>query len=141
VVEISLLVESWLKKKKKSSLKELQSLLGKLHFIAGCLRPGRIFVSRLLNWLRSAFPSDTVGNKQENYRYIPIEIKKDLKWWYEFLPVFNGVSMMAVEEWSYPDTVFSCDACLEGLGGMFEDNFVHVIFPPFITEQICILTV
>jgi hypothetical protein len=22
--------------------------------------------------------------------------------------------MMAVEEWSYPDTVFSCDACLEG---------------------------
>jgi hypothetical protein len=58
-----------------------------------------------------------------------------LKWWCEFLPVFTGVSMMAVEEWSYPDTVFSCDACLEGLGGMFEDKFVHVIFPPFITEQ------
>jgi hypothetical protein len=36
VVEISLLVESWLKKK-KSFLKELQSLLGKLHFIAGCV--------------------------------------------------------------------------------------------------------
>jgi hypothetical protein len=35
-------------------------------------------------------------------------IKKDLKWWYDFLPVVNGVSMMAVEEWSYPDTVFSC---------------------------------
>ena len=70
-VEISLLEESWLKKK-KSSLKELQSLLGKLHFIAGCVRPGRIFVSRLLNWL----PSDTVGNKQKIYRYIPIEIKK-----------------------------------------------------------------
>jgi hypothetical protein len=48
-----------------------------------------------------------------------------LKWWYEFLPVFNGVSMIAVEEWSYPDTVFSCDACLEGLGGMIEDQFFH----------------
>jgi hypothetical protein len=46
-----------------------------------------------------------------------------LKWWYGFLPVFNGVSMMAVEEWSYSDTVFSCDACLEGLGGIFEDQF------------------
>ena len=80
VVEISLLVESWLKKKKKSSLKELQSLLGKLHFIAGCVRAGRIFVSRFLNWLRSAFPSDTVGNKHKIYRYIPTEIKKDLKW-------------------------------------------------------------
>jgi hypothetical protein len=43
--------------------------------------------------------------------------------------------MMAVEEWSFPDTVFSCDACLEGLGGMLEDKFVHAIFPPFITEQ------
>jgi hypothetical protein len=42
-------------------------------------RAGRIFVSRLLNWLRSAFPSDTVGNKPKIYRYIPIEIKKDLK--------------------------------------------------------------
>jgi hypothetical protein len=31
--------------------------------------------------------------------------------------------MLAVEEWSYPDTVFSCDACLEGLGGIFEDQF------------------
>ena len=80
---------------------------------------GLISVSRLLNWLRSAFPSDTVVNKHKNYRYIPIEITKDLKWWYEFLPVFNGVSMMAVEEWSYPDT----------------DNFCHAIFPPFITEQ------
>jgi hypothetical protein len=103
--------------------------------VAGCVRLGRIFVSRLLNWLRSAFHSDTVGNKQKIYRYIPTEIKKDLKWWYELLPVFNGVSMMAVEEWSYPDTVFSCDACLEGLGGMFEDKFFHAIFPPFITEQ------
>ena len=109
--------------------------------VAGCVRLGRIFVSRLLNLLRSAFHSDTVGNKQKIYRYIPTEIKKDLKWWYELLPVFNGVSMMAVEEWSYPDTVFSFYACLKGLGGVFEDNFVHVIFPPFITEQICILTV
>ena len=58
-----------------------------------------------------------------------------MKWWHEFLPVFNGVSMMAVEKWSYPDTVFSCDAWLEGLAGMFEDQFVHAIFPPFITEQ------
>ena len=58
-----------------------------------------------------------------------------MKWWYECLPVFNGVSMMAVEEWSYPDTVFSCDPLLEGLGGMFEDQFFHAIFPPFITEQ------
>jgi hypothetical protein len=35
VIEISLLVQSWLRKK-KASLKELQSLLDKLHFISAC---------------------------------------------------------------------------------------------------------
>ena len=62
ILEISLLVESWFRKK-KASLKELQSLLGKLHFISACVRPGRIFVSRLLNWLRSAFSCNNTGNR------------------------------------------------------------------------------
>jgi hypothetical protein len=61
VREISLLVEAWLRKK-KSSLYELQSFLGKLHFVATCVHPGRLFVSRLLNWLRSVFPSNIVGS-------------------------------------------------------------------------------
>jgi hypothetical protein len=60
VVEISLLVQSWLRKK-KASLKELQSLLGKLHFISSCVRPGRVFVNRLLSWLRAAFPENSTG--------------------------------------------------------------------------------
>ena len=35
--------------------KELESLIGKLNFISNCVRPGRIFISRLLNKLRG-FP-------------------------------------------------------------------------------------
>jgi hypothetical protein len=38
ILEISLLVESWFRKK-KASLKELQSLLGQLHFISACGKP------------------------------------------------------------------------------------------------------
>ena len=49
--EILSLVDSW-QSKRSASLKDLQSLLGKLNFISQCVRPGRIFVSRLLNWLR-----------------------------------------------------------------------------------------
>jgi hypothetical protein len=67
VVEISLLVEAWLRKK-KASLRDLQSLLGKLHFIATCVRTGRIFVSRLLNWLRKAFPPNIAGSGHKNFR-------------------------------------------------------------------------
>ena len=37
------------------TLKQLQSLLGKLSFVTACVKPGRIFVARLFNSLRS-FP-------------------------------------------------------------------------------------
>lgn len=37
-------------------LKELQSLLGKLSFVTACVKSGRIFMSRLLNNLRT-FPA------------------------------------------------------------------------------------
>ena len=45
--EIISLLTSWLNKE-KASLKEIQSLLGKLNFIAACVRPGRVFISRML---------------------------------------------------------------------------------------------
>lgn len=50
--EIFGLVENWLQKD-KFSLRDLQLLLGKLHFVSSCVRPGRPFVSRLLVWLRT----------------------------------------------------------------------------------------
>ena len=52
VIEIQALVATWLTKN-TTSLKELQSLLGKLSFVSSCVRPGRIFVQRLLVFLRS----------------------------------------------------------------------------------------
>ena len=42
--EISSLVEDWLIRS-KCTLKELQALLGKLHFVSTCGRPGRPFGS------------------------------------------------------------------------------------------------
>ena len=39
--EIRILLETWLNKE-TASLKDIQSLLGKLNFIAACVRPGRI---------------------------------------------------------------------------------------------------
>ena len=80
-------------------MKELQSVLGKLNFIAACIRPGRIFISRLLQWLK-------ILNKNLSSReqiQIPEYVKMDILWWHKFLPHYNGVSLMLYEEWSYPD--------------------------------------
>lgn len=47
---------------------------------------------------------------------LPESFKNDLKWWHSFVPLYNGVSMMAIEEWSSPDEIFASDACLTGCG-------------------------
>ena len=46
----------WLSRE-RFTVKELQSLLGKLSFVTACVHACRIFLSRLLNALRS-FPSN-----------------------------------------------------------------------------------
>ena len=49
---IKRLLNTWLNKE-TACLKEVQYLLGKLNFVAACVRPGRIFISRMQNWLRA----------------------------------------------------------------------------------------
>lgn len=118
VVELSFMVEAWLRKK-KTSLRDLHSLLGKLHFIATCVRPWRIFVSRLLNWPRKAFRSNIAGSGHKIFRKIPHAVEKDLEWWYKFLPCYNGIYIMSLADWSAPDEMLSCHECLDGLSALF----------------------
>ena len=127
VIEILELVESWLKRV-TATVREIQSLLGKLQFISSCVRPGRIFVSRLLTWLRTIH-SSTQREK------IPTFVKKDIVWWSKFLPTYNGISMMALENWSEVDEIIACDACLEGCGGFGLEEYFHSAFPPTIKRK------
>lgn len=126
--EIQVLVSEWLKKS-NASRKELQSLLGKLSFVSSCVRPGRIFVQRLLTFLRSIF------SQPEQRFTLPEYIKGDLRWWQVYLPEYNGVSMMFIENWSQPDEILATDSCLNGCGGVLGSEYFHSKFPSFIQEQ------
>ena len=55
MIEIKELVTSWLVRE-EASLKELQSVIGKLNFVAACVRQGRIFISRLLTGYDRCMP-------------------------------------------------------------------------------------
>ncbi|CAC5393055.1 unnamed protein product [Mytilus coruscus] len=55
--------------KRSAKLRDIQSLVGKLNFMASCVRPGRVFMSRLLNWLRSAYD-------QTGYIVVPSYVQK-----------------------------------------------------------------
>ena len=126
--EIRCLVISW-HGKDSASLKQVQSLLGKLNFIAACVKPSRIFVSRLLIWLRSIY------NSSEFLHPIHIYVKKDLIWWDRFLPLYNGISMIEYDKWSEPDVIFSSDSSLTGCGGIWKGCYFHAEFPESIIEQ------
>jgi hypothetical protein len=89
----------------------------------------------LLNWLRQAFPSNIVGSGHKIFRRIPKDVKKDLLWWHKFLPGYNGVSIMSLENWSSPDEVLSSVACLDGFRATSSNKFFHALFPSFIKEN------
>ena len=91
--------------------KEVQSLLGKLVFIASCVRSGRLFISRMLNFLRSM--------PDEQFVALPVDFYKDVYWWRVFAPIYKGVSVLYLEDWDNLDGVAASDACLTGCGGKF----------------------
>lgn len=117
---------TWLTRE-SATLRELQSLVGQLVFVSKCVRPGRLFVARLLEKMRS-------GDRERSDAVIALDAKfqKDIQWWITFLQVYNGVSIIKSEPWSDLDSVFATDACLDGCGAVFGRSFFHAEFPVFI---------
>ena len=112
-------LEDWLNRE-QCSLKELQSLLGKLHFASQTVKAGRIFVSRMLRLLR---------NSDGRHLQINEEARKDVKWWYRLMADFDGITIVPQSHWSPPDAKISTDSCLSGCGGWTKGEFYHVEFP------------
>ena len=85
VNEILQLLRKW-QCKTTATKHQLQSLLGKLHHISKCVRPARLFVGRMLDTLRQA--------PETGYTHLSTEFQKDVSWFLNFLPAYNGVNMM-----------------------------------------------
>ena len=83
-----------------------------------------MFISRLINYLRS-FP-------QYGHHKINEDVIKDIKWWQSYMPQFNRVSIIWLNEYPEPDQYASSDACLTSAGGFSQSKYYHVDFPDFI---------
>jgi hypothetical protein len=126
VEELSAELVLW-KSRKHFTVKQLQSLLGKLSYVSACVKPGRIFMSRLLGKLR-AFPS---GSKRAA---VTTDMKNDIDWWLEFLPVYNGVSIIKADEWDFAELHFATDASLQAGGATCMSDCCKFMFPPAIIQ-------
>ena len=124
--ELTQLLDLWLVKDKVTK-RQLQSLIGKLSFVCKCVRQSRIFLIRLL---------DLLGTLRHNHHRATLtaECKKDIRWWAEFLYIYNGVSIINRSPWTLPDAVFSTDACLTGCGGIADNRYFHARFPDWILQ-------
>ena len=107
------------------SCRQLQLVLGLMSFITTCVRPGRIFISALLNALR--------GLQHSGLAPVTPEIRSDIRWWLCFLPRYNGVSLIPPP--TYLSDVLFTYACATGAGGHFQHQCFHVTFPPAILDD------
>ena len=107
----------------KKSLKQLQSLAGRLQFAAICVRPGRVFIIRLYDKIAE------VEKSGSNRVQIDGELMKDIEWWQRYMADYNGVSMMWMDQIPECNGVMATDASLTGLGGFCRGQYFHLRIP------------
>ena len=122
-IELMEELENW-NNKSTCTLKELQKLIGKLQFVCAVIRPGRLFLARMLELLRS-FGSDT---SKHTHKTITTEFVKDIKWWKHYLPQFSGTSLLWMYHIITPDKMGASDACLKVMGAVVGKEYIKVEF-------------
>lgn len=96
----------WLQRR-KANKSMVQSILGKLSHIAGCVQHGRKFLSRIIATIKS------FGEKK--WITVGDEFIKDIRWFYLYAQISNGINLYAPQ---LPRTDIYCDSSLEGGGGV-----------------------
>ena len=112
---------------KKSSRKRIESLMGKLFFVASCVASSRVFTLRFMAFLRS-FPNRKI------HLTIPEAAKRDAKWWRFFIHKWNGVSLILEKSWSNIDEIIASDASLVAGGAYTNDQYFSEPFPKHLSD-------
>ena len=86
--------------RKTATKQELLSLIGKLHHISLVVRPGRLFLRRLIDL------SCTV-KKLNHHVNLNSEAQKDIQWWSDWLPTWNSSSFIPQQK-----AILNSDLCL-----------------------------
>ena len=87
------LLNSWNKKKMRTTKRELLSLIGKLSFAAKVVPAGRLFLRRLIDLSTSV-------QKLHHHITLSASARADIKRWKDFLPRWNGISLMLQTNWT-----------------------------------------
>ena len=119
LAEVGEIVRSW-QGRSRATRHDMQCLLGLLQFVASVSPPTRIFTNRMLQDLREA---PARGSES-----LSLGFRRDLAFFSELLPQFNGVKIMDKATVGCQD-VLELDACLSGCGAFAGREYYSEEFP------------
>ena len=105
---------------RRSCLKrDLQSLVGLLHDASIVIKPGRTFIRRLVDLLKSSH-----NRPREAHIRLNTEARSDILWWKQFIGDWNGLSMMRSHQRENPEIILTSDASGNwGCGAFWNDRW------------------
>ena len=108
----------WLNRSKCTKT-QLRSLIGKLAFVAKVVRPGRLFLRRLINL------SKTV-KKGHHHISLNAAAKADIAWWFDFLPTWSRSNLIPESKQIYAsDLKLFSDASDKGFGAIYGSAWIQ----------------
>ncbi len=118
LADINAMLAKWALRR-SCSRRELLSLIGTLSFATKVVRPGRIFLRRMLN--RAAATQHRAALSLDD------GFRADLQWWIASMHDWNGVSLLYEHEWATSAAFnVTTDACDTGAGAVCGDAwFAH----------------
>jgi len=126
--ELTALLQSW-KGRTDCTLKELQSLVGKLSFATKVVRPGRAYHGRLRAAMR-AMRANCADEAARTVRHaLTPDLRADIRWWRMFMAKWNGHSLIYEQEWT--DSIqlqLHTDACDTGYGAVYGNHWFQGIW-------------
>ena len=97
----------------KVSRKYIQHIAGKLNFISKCVKSTKVFMNRVLEFLRSSPFKGTIQ--------VTENVLQDISWFIKFSEKFNGLILLPnIEKQKW---VIECDACLSAGGGFSKVSY------------------
>lgn len=119
IVGLKKVLNQW-EKRRACKKRELLSLIGKLSHACKIVRPGRIFLRRMIE-------TSCKCSQLDHWIRLTEEFRADLAWWESFLRVWNGRSLLD-GKWlrAQPDVVFASDASGSwGYGAVWGEQWVQ----------------
>ena len=129
MAELQQLLLVWSDAKHECTLRELQSLTGKLNFACGVVRRGRAYLRRLID-MQHAFKA-TAGTTMSTRHHLSHAAREDVRWWRDFIAEWNGRALLYEIEWTTSERIeLFTDACLKGYGAAYGNRWFRGVWTP-----------